>query len=348
MVTSMNSRWPAEWEPHALTIVAWPGRAAVWGDHLDAGRDETAHLVRLIAEHEPVLVAADPQQFNEVNTLFEGHSDVRVEPIRLDDCWARDISPLFVIRGLVTEAVNFRFNAWGGKFHPHTADTAFGATIASRLGIPLNPGSLVLEGGSISTDGAGTALIVETTVLGPARNPTITKADVEAILAEKLGIEVVVWLPFGLLGDTDTDGHTDNVAVFCGEGRILAQAPIGNGHPDDDRLRTNLGRLATHRDARGRQLDIVEVPWLPVSKIDSSRPCSYVNAYPVNGAVVVPIVGGAVSDDAALELISTAFGGLVPKALAANALSFGGGGPHCMTMQVPQTVRGNQLLKEMI
>ena len=156
----------------------------------------------------------------------------------------------------------------------------------------------------------------------------------EEILALTLGLNSIVWLPFGLLGDVDTDGHVDNVAVFCSPGRVLVQASPSATHPDAERLKQNLRILSKSRDSLGKSLELVEVPWLPTSPFDGSRPSSYVNSYPGNGAVYVPVVGET-TDDAALELVSQALGKRPPVAAKSSALSIGGGGPHCMTMQIP-------------
>jgi agmatine deiminase len=254
----------------------------------------------------------------------------------LDDCWARDISPIFCIssgNGALA-AVDFRFNSWGGKFEPYDSDADFGLVLSQKMGFERTAVQLVMEGGSFTTDGRGTAIIVEPTILNDNRNPGKVKGDVETVLNQHLGIDTVIWIPFGLLGDTDTDGHVDNVAVFCAQGRIMVQVAPSSGHCDAERLATDLQILSRARDSSGRQLEIVEIPWLPVSQIDVSRPCSYVNVYPTNTDVLVPTVGSD-SDELALEIISQAFCGRSAVAIPSSALSYAGGGPHCMTMQIP-------------
>lgn len=331
MSISTARRLPAEWEPHLGTIVAWPGRAEVWGEHLDAGRHETLELVRAIARSEHVLLAVDPESKQSASPARG--TNVTTVPIPLDDCWARDISPLFAIGASGLVAVDFEFNAWGGKFVPHRKDAMFGLGVSDALGIQREDVALVLEGGSITTDGQGTAVLVEDTVLGSNRNPGVTREAVEAILQSSLGLETFIWLPYGLLGDTDTDGHVDNVAVFVRPGSLLVQVAPSGRHEDAARLAVNRMVLQKARDAQGRQLSIIEVPWLPTSPFDNSRPCSYVNSYLTNDEVLVPTVG-APSDEQALAILGEAFG-RTPRALPSAALSFGGGGPHCMAMNIP-------------
>jgi agmatine deiminase len=279
-----------------------------------------------------VTIAASPQNYALLRE--RAGENIDVVSIPLDDCWARDISPLFVVAGDVVVAKSFGFNSWGAKFEPAENDRNFGVAIARQLNMSVKTFDLVLEGGSVSTDGEGTAIIVEPTVLNENRNPGVTKREVEEILARSLGLGSIIWLPFGLLGDVDTDGHVDNVAVFCGAGRVLVQASPSSTHPDAERLKQNLRVLSKARDSSGRSLELVEVPWLPTSPFDDSRPSSYVNSYPGNEAVYVPVVGET-TDDAALELVGQAFGKREPVAAKSSALSFGGGGPHCMTMQIP-------------
>jgi agmatine deiminase len=334
--TSRATRLPAEWERHAATIVAWPGRPSVWEDHLSLGQAETMQLIQRVTEAEPVIVAASPVHYRELARKLDSISGTTLVTVPLDDCWARDISPVFTLsenRENPT-AIDFRFNAWGEKFKPYSSDANFGQAFSEKLGFDRIAVELVMEGGSITTDGCGTAIIVEPTILNINRNPGIGKEEIEEIFSQYLGIETVIWIPFGLLGDTDTDGHVDNVVVFCGQGRIMVQVPPSPGHRDTKRLTANIEILTRARDSSGRQFEVVEVPWLPVSQIDASRPCSYVNVYPTNTSVLVPTVGTA-SDDLALELISEAFGGRSAIPILSNALSYAGGGPHCMTMQVP-------------
>lgn len=316
--------------------MAWPGRPGVWGPNLEVGRAETLALAAELATREPVTIAAAPQHYAILRERAACNIDVVSIP--LDDCWARDISPLFVVAEEGVRARNFGFNAWGGKFEPIDNDRNFGTALARHLGIASSTVNMVLEGGSVSTDGQGTAIIVEPTVLNDNRNPGVTRVDVEQILAGALGLGSIIWLPFGLLGDVDTGGHVDNVAVFCGPGRVLVQVSPSNAHPDAERLKQNLRILRKSRDSMGRPLELVEVPWLPASPFDQARPSSYVNSYPGNGAVYVPVVGET-TDDAALELLGQAFGERLPVAVKSSALSFGGGGPHCMTMQIPESAK---------
>lgn len=331
-------RLPAEWEPHAGVIAAWPGRPSVWGPHLEAGRQELAELVRCLAASEVVHLAVPAADVGSVLVReLQEHPGVRLLEVPLDDCWARDISPVFV-EGAATGAlgaVDFVFNAWGDRFRPHDSDRAFGGRLATAIGVPCEGSPLVLEGGSISTDGRGTAVLVEPTILNPNRNPGWSVGDVESELRRRLGIERFIWLEAGLSEDTDTDGHVDNVAVFIRPGTILAQAPApGMASVDVAQMRRNLDTLGSSTDECGRSIEVVEVPWLPRSTISQSRPASYLNLCFTNGPLVVPTTGSA-DDPRFAELISRVLPGRALAWARSTALAFGGGGPHCMTMQVP-------------
>jgi agmatine deiminase len=337
MATSTPSRrLPGDWEQHRATVVAWPGRPSVWGPNLAQGRDETAHLIRSIARTEDVLIAVDPWHTDTLPADLRSHPRVLPLHLPLDDCWARDIAPMFVLDPQPI-AVDFGFNAWGGKFSPYDNDNALGARLTHALEMNYEHADLVLEGGSITTDGAGTAIIVEPTVVNPNRNPGLSRSEVEEALRDTLGLTHVIWLPYGLLDDTDTDGHVDNVAVFVDPTTVLAQAPPSRHHPDAARLRANLAILEQARTADGRQLTVATVRPLPASRLDPARPSSYINIYPCTGQVLVPTVGDVKDDDEVGSLLTSLFPTRTISFTPADAIAYGGGGPHCMTMQIPTT-----------
>jgi agmatine deiminase len=294
--------------------------------------------VKAICRTEPVIVAAAPGHTASISHHV-ANLPVTILETPLDDCWARDIAPLFTLTtdGRIV-AVNFKFNSWGGKFTPYDDDAEFGRRIAAALGHATLHPPLVLEGGAVSVDGAGTALLVEGTVLNDNRNPQWTRADVEELFDTYLGIDTVIWLPYGLLGDTDTDGHVDNVALFVGPSTVLCQVAPSSVHPDNHRLSQNRRILSRSRTSSGSQLDLIEVPWLPATPLDSARPASYVNVYLANHQALIPVVG-ARSDDQACSLLAEALPGKTVVPTPAKALFYAGGGPHCMTMQIPATQR---------
>lgn len=320
---------PAEWAPHERTLMAWPRRRELWGPAIGRAKDEYAAVANAIAAHEPVtMVCADAADAAEARAALTGAATVVVMPI--DDSWLRDSGPI-VVRGPAGEraGVHFGFNAWGGKFSPWDRDAAVGALLCDELGLHRYEAPIVLEGGAVAVDGAGALITTEQCLLHPTRNPQLSKDEIEAALLEWLGVERVVWLGRGLHEDRDTDGHVDLIAAFTGPGEVLLQAEPDRSSPDHEAMIENRERL----QAAGivvRDLDV-----LPHVEVAGERAvASHMNFYVCNGAVIVPLADAG-TDERALEVIGACFPGREAVGVPAAAIAFGGGGPHCITQQVP-------------
>ncbi|MEV0095845.1 agmatine deiminase family protein [Streptomyces sp. NPDC050738] len=337
--TARTVRMPAEWSRHEGCLMAWPYRSELWGDQLAAAQQEYATVARAVAEFEPVLMVTAPGTAADVRPYFTGeptaHS-VEVVELPLDDSWTRDSGPIFVYdesgRRL---GADFRFNAWGSKHWPYADDDRLAALVLDRLGVePLHSG-MVLEGGAITVDGEGTLITTEQCLLHPNRNPRFDRAGIEAELARMLGIEKVIWLPYGGLEDTETDGHVDGVAAYIAPGRVVVSLPDDENHPDYARMRANLAVLEATRDARGRKLDIVVLPQTAYGNAHGrSVEVGYLNFYLPNGGCVVP-VAGAPQDAEAVEVLAKAMPERKVVPVVTPTLAFGGGGVHCITQQIP-------------
>ena len=332
----LGFRMPAEWEPHARCWMAWPCREELWGERLDEARAAYADVARAIADFEPVTMVARPEQV--AGASLRCGSGVSVLPLDLDDSWMRDTGPSFLVdeAGAVA-GVDWRFNGWGGKYRPFDKDAAAAGAILDHLGLPAFRAPIVLEGGAIHVDGAGTAMTTEQCLLDPSRNPGLDRAEIEDCLRRHLGVRKTIWLGRGLEGD-ETDGHVDNLACFVRPGTVLALAAGDSDDPDFEVLADNLARLRAARDANGRELEVIEVPRprLAHRAADGARLVrSYVNFYVANGGVLVPAFGDD-NDRQALEIIAAAFPGrrTVPLTAAATIVE-GGGGIHCVTLQQP-------------
>jgi agmatine deiminase len=321
-------RLPAEWEPHERTLMGWPCRRELWGETIDRARSEYAATANAIADFEPVTMLANPGADAAQARDACGES-VEVVELPLDDSWLRDSGPIYVRDDAGGRAaVHFRFNAWGEKFSPWDRDAEAGRLAAEALGDEVISAPIVLEGGSILSDGAGSLLTTEQCLLHPNRNPSLNREQIEAVLIEFLGVERIVWLGRGLIEDRDTDGHVDLIASFTGPRRALLQtAPPDNvNHANCEE---NLGRL---QDA---EIEVIAFPFLPYAEVAGETVAvSYLNFYICNGAVIVP-VSGARTDSDALALIGQAFPDREAVAVPGATLAYGGGGPHCITQQVP-------------
>jgi agmatine deiminase len=233
--------------------------------------------------------------------------------------------------------VDFVFNGWGGKYAPWDDDDALAARIAGHFGLVAYRAPFVLEGGSVAVDGEGTLITTEQCLLNPNRNPELSRAEIEDGLRAYLGVERIIWLPFGLADDDDTDGHVDNVACFIAPGVVMVQGCDDPASPDHDRLAIDRRCLEGAGDAAGRRLEIVEIPVLPrVETGRGERPVPYLNYYIGNESVVVPVCGHP-ADEKMLELIATSFATRQVVPVPGAVLAHGGGGVHCITQQVPSS-----------
>jgi agmatine deiminase len=323
-------RTPAEWEVHERTIMGWPCRAELWGETLAQARADYAAVANAIAAFEPVTMIANPgEDAAQARAACAGLVDVA--ELALDDSWLRDCGPIYTYGDDGSRvAVHFRFNAWGERFPPWDADAAVGAQIAERLGDSVREADLVLEGGSILTDGEGTLLTTEQCLLNPNRNPGLDRDEIEAALREHLGVERFLWLGQGLVEDSDTDGHIDLIAAFTRPGRVLLQsAPAGN--PNHDHCAENARRL------REAGIDVAEMALLPYAEVAGETvAASYMNFYICNGAVIVPVTGTERDlDEQALAVIAAEYPGREVVPVPGLVIAYGGGGPHCITQQVP-------------
>jgi agmatine deiminase len=322
---------PPEWDPHDGCLMAWPVRRDLWGDALDAAKVEYAAVARAVARFEPVLMACPPGSAREA----AGACGPGVEPLELpiDDSWARDSGPI-VVRHRTDgrpAIVDFRFNAWGERWHPYADDDLLPTRIAAHLGLPVYRSPLVLEGGSFFVDGDGLLLTTEQCLLNPNRNPVLDRAGIEQRLRDDLGVERIAWIPYGHstdVGPEGTDGHVDGVALFLGPGRVLLEVRGDPASREHERGIANLAALRAVRRPDGRPLEIAtfDPGW--------DGPVSYLNLYLANGAAIVPVAGDE-RDRPALDRLAELLPDREIVAVPGRVLAFGGGGPHCITQQLP-------------
>jgi agmatine deiminase len=308
--------------------MGWPCRVELWGETIEQARADYAAVANAIGEFEPVTMIANPGR-DSADARAACSSAVEVVELALDDSWLRDFGPIYVREDNGDRvAVHFRFNAWGEKFRPWDHDAEVGRQIAERLGDDVREASLVLEGGSILSDGAGRLLTTEQCLLNPNRNPSLSREQIDSALREYLGVGQVVWLGNGLVEDRDTDGHVDLIAAATGAGQVLLQA-VGPENPNFVSCRENAERL------REAGIEVLELPFLPYVEVAGETvAASYLNLYLCNDAVIVPVCG--VQNDAdALDLIGDAYPGRELVSVPGAVLAYGGGGPHCITQQVP-------------
>jgi agmatine deiminase len=287
-----------------------------------------------VAAFEPVtMVVPDEAAAEAARAVLAGNIDLVELPI--DDSWMRDSGPIFTLDMAGRRAgVHFRFNAWGEKFPGWDRDEAAGGVLAELYGDVAFEAPIVLEGGSFIVDGRGLLVTTEQCLLAPSRNPELDRSAIEDVLRAFLGVIGVVWLGQGLVADRDTDGHVDMIATFNDAGQLLLQSrPPGD--PDHETMAEN------HERATAAGLDVVTFPPLAYGEVAGTRvPNGYLNLTLCNGAVIVPVAGGASADtdEEAISHLRAAFPGREVVGVPGLVIAYGGGGPHCITQHVPARV----------
>ncbi|MQL50740.1 agmatine deiminase [Desulfofundulus thermobenzoicus] len=332
----LGYKMPPEWTRHACTFMEWPTTEDLWPGGLDEARQAYSEVARAIARFEPVIMIVRPELSAAAARLCG--PAVHIHEMEHDDSWMRDNGPTFVVNaGGEVAGINWRFNAWGGKHERWEQDNLVAPRLLDYLKVPCFNAPLVLEGGSIHTDGEGTLLTTEECLLNQNRNPHLNKTEIEKILKQYLGVDKVIWLRRGLEGD-ETDGHVDNVACFARPGIVLVQSCSDSGDPNCEILQENMAILRGATDAKGRKLRVIPVEQPPATYYRGVRlPLSYINFYFVNGGIVMPRFGGAcaAADDHAARILRSVFPKRKIVEINGLPIARGGGNVHCITQQMP-------------
>ncbi len=326
---------PAEEEPHAATWMCLPSRRDVWGRDLGSVQVTIADIALAIAEFEPVRMLARSGDLDRAAELVG--SDVEVIEAPVDDLWARDTLPLFLVSDAGDLAAGrVRFNGWGGK-QVHAGDATLAGVVADIVGVDLFDSGLVGEGGGLETDGDGTLLAARSSWVNDNRNPGVDEVEIARRLEALLGAERLLWVD-GIAGADITDGHIDTLARFVDNSRIINERPsyVEPGETWYDlsvRTETELEAMTT-LDGAPYELVTLRQPET-VRSSDDGFLSSYVNYYVCNGAVIVPEFGDYRSDGDAAELIGAQYPDRAVLALNIDPVAAGGGGIHCATQQQP-------------
>lgn len=339
-------RWPAEWEPHAATWIAWPHHEPDWPGKLGAIPWVYAEIVRVLHQHEPVWILCHDEAVRE-----DAQRHLRAHGVDLDRChlavvpndrvWMRDTGPTGVYGPDGFQWMDWDFNGWA-KYPNHKRDARVGAAVAELSGEPsVRPerpdgGTLVLEGGGIEGNGDGLLLVTEEWLLTDVqvRNPGMTREQYEQAFARNLGIRKTVWLGDGIVGD-DTHGHIDDLARFVGPNTVLLAHEEDPADENHARTLDNLERLHAAAAEIEGGLDVVTVPFPRPVVMDGERlPASYANFYIANGVVLVPTFNDP-ADRVALTTIASLFPDRETVGIHAVDLVWGLGTLHCLTQQQP-------------
>jgi len=347
----LGYRMPAEWEPHEATWLAWPHNPDDWPGKFQAIPWVYAEIVRLLSARERVHILVDDAKAEQRALGILDRAGAKLEHVNFhlwptNRVWTRDSGPIFVRDGTGQIAVtNWHFNAWA-KYSDWQLDDQVPEHVTRLLGLPAWEPSvdledrrahrLVLEGGSIDTNGAGILLTTEECLLSEVqqRNPGVSRERLEQAFHDFLGIDQVIWLGRGVAGD-DTHGHVDDISRFVGPETIVTAVEPDAQDANHEPLDENLRRLKAARTLDGKQFTLVEIPLpRPVIFRGQRLPASYANFYIANGQVLVPTFNDA-NDRIALNVLTEVFPGREVVGIHSVDLVWGLGTLHCMTQQQP-------------
>lgn len=326
-MTQLTRRWPAEWETHKATWMAWPCRTEIWTNGLEKAQLAFAEVANTIADYEPLFMLVKPEHKSFATKKLS--SSVTLVEMAIDDSWTRDTAPIWIEENGQAVALDFQFNAWGNKFSPYGNDAKVAENIIKYTGCQSRKFDMVLEGGAVHSNGKGILLTTKECLLNPNRNPSLTQQQIEAVLLEQFGAERVVWLDKGVAGDVDTDGHIDNIACFVDEDLVISQ--------NCDKLSENYSIYEENRAIlKEHNIKLVEISEPEARYEDGLRaPLSYINFYIANDAIIMPSFG-CKQDDEAKSVLTDLFPRRSVHQIDANEILVGGGGIHCITMQQPK------------
>jgi agmatine deiminase len=339
---SLGYRFPAEFEPHLATWLSWPHNDTTWPGKINSIFTSYAAFIKKLTEGELVRInVADQVMKNFASNLLVIHG-VNLDKVEFyfhptNDAWCRDHGPAFLVKPGAIEpkaVVDWDFNAWGGKYPPFDLDNAVPALIAKALGLPVFYPGIIMEGGSVDFNGAGTVITSSCVLLNENRNPHLNQTQVEKCLMDYYGQDQVLWVNEGVVGD-DTDGHIDDTVRFINEDTVIAVVEERKGDENYSLLQKNLADLKKMRLLNGKQLNIIEIP-MPDDVIWEGRrlPASYANFYIANKSVIVPTFRTP-KDDKVLSVIADCFPEREVVGIDSTDIIWGFGSFHCLSQQEP-------------
>ncbi|MHA8061059.1 agmatine deiminase family protein [Aquirufa beregesia] len=337
--------FPAEWHPHEATWITFPYNDHSWqGGKLAQMYPEYFALIKAISLGEKVKININNVALKDF--ILGELLKYQIDPQQIElfirptnDAWCRDHGPAFLIKNGSPERllIDWGYNAWGGKYPPFDDDDRIPQAIAKDLGVACQSPGIIMEGGSVEFNGKGTVLTSRSCLLNPNRNPHLTQAHIENYLQEYYGVDQVLWVSDGIVGD-DTDGHIDDTVRFVNEDTVITMVEPNVADDNHAVLAQNLQELREMRLLDGRPLKIIEIPMPDAVVIDEFRaPGSYANFYISNAAVIVPTFH-CPQDSIALEILSTLFIDRPVIGLSAREIIWGQGSFHCLTQQEPKAV----------
>ncbi len=339
---SLGYSFPAEFAKQDATWLSWPHKEESWPGKIASIYPSYCAFVKTVALTQRVNINVGTDKMRQAAAKMLELAGVEMSKVQFylhptNDAWCRDHGPSFLIRNNPDHPkaiVDWNINAWGGKYPPYDLDDVIPTRIAEQMNLPVFYPDIIMEGGSVDFNGAGTVITSTCCLLNPNRNPHLNKTQIEKYLGDYYGIEQVLWVSEGIIGD-DTDGHIDDTVRFVNEDTVLTVVESNVLSENFDLLQKNLKELHEMRLANGKQLNIVELP-MPADVIYEGQllPASYANFYISNGHIIVPTYRCA-QDDQAMQIIQTCFPTREVVGIDSTDIIWGLGSFHCLSQQEP-------------
>ncbi|WCN10914.1 agmatine deiminase [Marinomonas mediterranea] len=346
---------PGEHHPHSSVWLIWPERPDNWRDNAKPAQATFARFITALSDYVDVNLAVSPECLNDAKQQLP--ESITLHPMKSNDAWMRDVGPTFVINDKGEKrAVDWHFNAWGGKldglYEDWSDDERIAKQVADAEKTAAYKAPFILEGGSIHSDGEGTVYTTEECLLHPSRNPELSKEQIEQHLFNYLGAQKVIWLKLGLVND-ETNGHIDNILHIVGPGEVIITVCDDPEDPQYDISQAALKTLSSETDAQRRKIIVHKLP-MPgplyiteeeakgivqtprMERCEGERlGASYANFLITNNALFFPMLDERY-DEQAKKILQGAFPEHKIVGIPAREIVLGGGNLHCITQQVPK------------
>jgi agmatine deiminase len=335
----LGFHFPAEWEKHTATWLSWPHKEASWPAKIETIYKPYCEFIKVVSQGEFVCINVINEAMQSFATKYLTDAGVDLDKIKFyhhptNDAWCRDHGPAFLINRKEKVIIDWDYNAWGNKYPPYDLDDVIPTLIGEKLGLKVFHPKIVMEGGSVEFNGAGTLLTSTCCLLNENRNPHLNQKQIEEYLHNYYGVEHILWVDEGIVGD-DTDGHIDDTIRFVNADTVVTVVEEKKNDENYNLLQQNLKQLSKMRLETGKQMNIIELP-MPSAVIceDQRLPASYANFYISNNAVIVPTYRDK-NDDKALEIISNCFRDRKTIGIDSTDVIWGLGSWHCLSQQEP-------------
>lgn len=334
--------FPAEFHPHVATWLSWPHKEASWPGKIDTIYPYYSQFIKYLAMSEQVRINVVDEAMKAFALTHLQKAGVQLDKVEFfihptNDAWCRDHGPAFLINPNAEQKkviVDWNYNAWGGKYPPFDKDDVIPTLIGKHYNLPVYYPGIIMEGGSVEFNGKGTVLTSTCCLMNENRNPHLNQGQIETFLQDYYGVDQVLWVAEGIVGD-DTDGHIDDTVRFVNEDTVLTVVESNKQDENYELLQGNLEQLKQMRLLNGKQLNVVELPMPDAVVFDDQRlPASYANFYISNKHVIVPTYRSK-QDDKALQIIQECFKDREVVGIDSTEIIWGLGSFHCLSQQEP-------------